>query len=281
MKSRILATLVAVAGICFAANWQSWNGVTVGQTSGNIGTLNSATIGTSTGNYNSWNGLASPASMPEFSLGQPVITNFTCTGAGTNPTCPVTATVAAGHTLVYISAITTVGSSAPVITSPPTGDSFQTCSAQPIASGAGQYGAVGCGYVLSAVGGTSTVYTFTWNGGSPAFWAQDVWLYDLTWSGSSITFDTNSFTMTNTGCTICNAPNLASFTGPDAVFQIASNIFAHYNAISGGYTLSAENSNGVYGAAAYLLNVASYSAPQWTTSTGGASAFIAIGFKGN
>lgn len=216
---------------------------------------------------------------PLFTLAQPPVATPDCQATNAQPTCSLTATITAGHTLVFISAVTTVSTTAPMINSA-TGDSFSLCSSRPTALESGQYVAVGCAYILHATGGVAGTYTFTWATTiTPTVFVEDIWLYDLKWTGSSVSFDTNNSSSTNTGCTTCPAPALPSFTGPDAVLQIASNIFTPFTAISGGYTGSFGGM--VSSAAAYLLNVSSYTAPNWTTSTKGAGAFLAVGFTGH
>lgn len=62
MKSAIIAVLVILlASPLRATAWASWNGKTVGSSSGNVVLWDAKTIGTATGNLNSWNGLTSPS----------------------------------------------------------------------------------------------------------------------------------------------------------------------------------------------------------------------------
>lgn len=81
-----------------AQTFGSWNGKTVGTSSGNVSSLDGKTIGTSTGNYNKWNNLTSPggASSTAYVTGQTLGTlrnDFTgCVGFAFTPNSAITIT---------------------------------------------------------------------------------------------------------------------------------------------------------------------------------------------
>jgi len=62
----LLLALVLVPAICSAADITSWNGTTIGPSTGNITAINGASTGQDTGNYSSWNGQAVPANADPY-----------------------------------------------------------------------------------------------------------------------------------------------------------------------------------------------------------------------
>lgn len=127
-------------------------------------------------------------------------------------------------------------------------------------------------YTLSAVGGeTSISGTWTLNGLGTPTQKTTCEVVEVHPSATPIFFDTaNSFYNTNS-CTSCGAPAGLLNGNSDYVFQSGTSPSLAFTAISGTYSNpfdSDSGSNNVHAQFAGALNVASYSAPNWTEASG-------------
>lgn len=134
-------------------------------------------------------------------------------------------------------------------------------------------------YVLSSTAGvTSTTYTMSGKGTS-TLWTLEFMEY--AWSGSTIAYDTSN-NASLTACTSCAAPALTLTGTADVIVQFIEPEQG-VTAISGSYTDPADFDTGcagACGAVAGAMNVSSYSAPNWTC-TSGQAAVGAMAFKGS
>jgi len=98
---RLFSAFFLVFALLSAANWGSWNGVTVGASTGNVSSIDGKTIGTSSGNFGSWNGLTSPSASNTITLSQQLVGTSpanNCSAIFSNPlTCALPGTPTNGH----------------------------------------------------------------------------------------------------------------------------------------------------------------------------------------
>ena len=129
-------------------------------------------------------------------------------------------------------------------------------------------------YNLSTTAGVTSV-NLTLDASADQF---DVDVYELAWSGASITYDTGNATSITSACTSCAGPTLTLGGTTDVILQEILPNFS-CTAISGAYASSFEASaNG--DAWAISLNTSSGTAPTWTC-TSGVAVVSAIALKGN
>ena len=138
--------------------WSTWNGVTVGSSTGNNSSMNGKAIGTAAGSYVSWNGLQAPGSGLIATLVQHPHT-YGCTSSP----CSVTVSnTGAGHGIVLWSAAKYSGSGygTSLYMTAPTGESgWKQCPNSIIGSNiiySPAY-ALQCWYTPSAAGGVTSI----------------------------------------------------------------------------------------------------------------------------
>lgn len=199
--------------------------------------------------------------------------NFTCTSAACS-TGTVTATTAGDLEILLWASFSDCPSCSPLTSTASSGDTLTHCTGFPKSynyNGGSSWELIDCWYKLSATGGaTSFTLTPTWNGAANNQ-TQDVQYLQYRRSTGTATFDALNSSQNNT-CTsnLCAAPSNSITGTADVCVQFLAVASNPPTAISGAYGNPVNlDSTNVFGGFAGALNVASYSAPNWSVTHSG------------
>lgn len=269
MIYRILALLL-IALPCSAQTWSTWNGKTVGSSTGNVSSMDGKTIGTSTGNYNTWNNLA-VASSGAASWSYIQTANRDCT-AGSTCTAAIDAPTTANSVIVF--AVYTSAS-----------NSITSVSLSGCSGGAGTWtGGSGSSYAAfnSSSAGMAWIFNLANSGGCTGFTVNLTTAEPGAWGAALDEFSRGSGTpaldalasanLNTTSCTTCTGSSFTSLSGSsDLIVQIA-NTGSSTSSPSSPYAWDTGS------VMAYALNSTATAAPTWTQSSGGFQTF-GVAFK--
>lgn len=208
MINRLLVFLL-IALPCSAQTWSTWNGKTVGSTTGNVSSMDGKTIGTSTGNYNKWDNLGAPSSGGSApSVVQSISTGSSAAISGIVLTNPVTignilvvvmnwgpASATLTFTDTFFNAPTTLASATLA-----TDDDVETIACAPI----------------TATGGADTV-SFQVNGVSANVFAI---VYEV--ANATCTQDVTAVHTNTTSATACSSGAMTTTTANDFLIAACS-----------------------------------------------------------
>ena len=210
-----------------------------------------------------------------FAVVQKVATNSSsCSGT----TCTITvASTGSGHLLVLAGVGDSTGS-AHSFSSASGGGSWVHCTA--CTNGGlffgSTYSSNDIAYVLSSSSGATSI-TWTWNG---SMTSSGLLFEELSYSGSTITYDTAGNGGLLAACSSCSGVALSPAGSQEVIIQYG-NPLNSITGISGGTYGNLIIDSNFSDSFATQLNSANGTAPAWSTSSSGTFWPIAIAFKGN
>lgn len=191
-KMRVLITLLMLG--CWPV-WGStiatWNGVTVGGSTGNISALDGITIGTSTGNYGAWNAMTSPSgggggNNVTFAQAK-VCTSTTGDGA----TCQWDSNTTTGNSIYIVETYTSA-----LASGAPTDSQTNTYTGSITETACTSVWKTRSYHAVNITGGTTPTVTAHMTGGSGHI---DIWMLELHGVAASPIDGTPSVTCTTAG----------------------------------------------------------------------------------
>jgi hypothetical protein len=245
--------------------WSTWNGVTVGPSTGNVSSMDGKAIGSASGSYVSWNGLQ----MPGSGLIATLVQHPHLYGCTSSPCSVTVSSTGAGHGIVLWSAAKYSGSGTgtSLYMTAPTGESgWKQCPNSIVGSNIANSPAYAlqCWYTPSAAGGVTSISANWTSGGltgSSIVIDADVREYN---DSISPTYDTGGVAKDLFTCTSCAGPaGLLSGTS-DIVTQAAIMTQAPtgVNSPYAGAQLDIDSTS-ILSAYTDALNQASYTQPTW------------------